>query len=139
MVVHDELAGTAIGCAADLTELESENWTSSWGVRSRRALPSPLSPKLFRSIMPLRRFGRHAAFLAGRAATGRRLLRGLQRPLRLHQQQSVLFGSQITSSGGQARVLIYNGEKHGFFNVEREMALPTLYEMKEHLRMAFGL
>lgn len=57
----------------------------------------------------------------------------------INPQQSVLFGEKIVNSGGKARVLIYNGEKHGFFNVDREMALPTLYEMKEHLKSVFGL
>lgn len=57
----------------------------------------------------------------------------------INPQQSVLFGNQITGSGGQARVLIYNGAKHGFFNTGNEMELPTLYQMKEHLKTVFGL
>lgn len=52
----------------------------------------------------------------------------------INPQQSVLFGEAIERAGGKARVVLYEGEPHAFFNPGKQMYLPVLYEVKEHLR-----
>ena len=54
-------------------------------------------------------------------------------------QLSVLFGEAIERAGGNARVVLYEGEPHAFFNPGKQMYVPVLYEVKEHLRRVFRL
>jgi acetyl esterase/lipase len=54
-------------------------------------------------------------------------------------QQSVLFAEAIERAGGRARVVLYAGEPHAFFNAGKQMSIPVLYEAKEHLKRVFRL
>lgn len=64
------------------------------------------------------------------------LLHGTNDPT-INPQQSVLFAQAVVNAGGIAKVCLYEGEKHAFFNVGRLMELPTLYEVKEFIRKSF--
>jgi acetyl esterase/lipase len=57
----------------------------------------------------------------------------------INPQQSVLFGKAVQAAGGLAKVLLYEGEDHAFFNPGKLMELPTLYEVKEFIRDIFPL
>jgi acetyl esterase/lipase len=54
-------------------------------------------------------------------------------------QQSAKYVEAIQAVGGQARLLMYKGEGHAFFNVGRPMELPTLYEVKEFIKQVWGI
>lgn len=53
--------------------------------------------------------------------------------------QSKRFADAIIQQGGQARVVLYEGEEHGFFNSSRPCYPKVLAEVEQHILRVFDL